>query len=48
MTQTIEATGPQVEEYLDVLHEIEASAPKNMLRLAAELDRLAGESGIKE
>ena len=44
MTQTIEAVGPQVEEYLDVFHEIETSAPKNMLRLAAELDRVAGET----
>ena len=44
MTQTIRAAGPQVEEYLDVFHEIEVSAPKNVLRLAAELDRFAGES----
>ena len=44
MTQTIEAAGPQVEEYLDVFHEIEVSAPKNVLQLAAGLDRFAGES----
>src|SRR4051812_19288073 len=48
MTHKISATGPQVEEYLDVFRAIEAGASVSMSRLTVELDRLSEESGLKE
>jgi hypothetical protein len=44
MTHKISATGPQVEEYLDVFRAMEAGATAGMSRLAAELDRLSEEA----
>src|SRR4051812_24228086 len=41
ITQQISASGPQVEEYLDVLRQMEDGASKGMSRLANELNRLA-------
>ena len=41
MTQRIRATGPQVEEHMDVFRQMEINAPKGMAQLANELDRLA-------
>jgi hypothetical protein len=40
MTQRISAYGPQVEEHLKELRQMEVNAPKALARLAAELDRL--------
>ena len=44
MTQRIRAYGPQLEEYREVFDQMAANAPGGMARLAAQLDRLAGES----
>lgn len=45
MTQRISATGPKVENHMEVFRQMEANAPKGMAQLAAELDRLAQEQG---
>ena len=46
LTQRIRAQGPQVEEHLEQLRFMEASAPHAMARLAVTLDHLApGEHG---
>ena len=47
MTHQISASGSRMDEYLDELRQMAVDAPKSMLRLAAELDRLAQESGKK-
>lgn len=47
MTQRITATGPQVEEYLEVFRQMEVGAPAGMARLAAELDRLTQDAGFQ-
>src|SRR5215210_2032718 len=41
MTHQISASGSRMDEYLDELRQMAVDAPKSMLRLAAELDRLA-------
>lgn len=41
MTQTIRATGADVEAHAEVLHQMETNAPNAMARLAATLDRRA-------
>ena len=43
LTQRISATGPQVEEHLREFRWMEIGAPAGLARLAAELDRLAGD-----
>ena len=43
MTQYIKASGPQVEQYMDVFHKMEENAPRLMNQLANELNRLARE-----
>jgi hypothetical protein len=45
MTHRVSATGPQVEEHLEALLQMEAGAPVGMARLAAVLDRFAPEHG---
>lgn len=41
ITYRIDARGPQVEEYMDVLRQMELNAPRGLQELAATLDRLA-------
>jgi hypothetical protein len=46
MTQRIQATGPEVEHHMTVFRQMELGAQAGMGRLAAELDRLAGDGGV--
>lgn len=46
MTQRIQATGPEVEHHMTVFRQMELGAQAGMARLAAELDRLAGDGGV--
>ena len=41
MTQRITATGPQVENHMEMFRQLEAHAPKGMAELCAKLDNLA-------
>lgn len=41
MTQRIRATGPEVEENMEVFRQMEVHAPDAMAHLAAQLDRVA-------
>lgn len=43
MTHRIRARGPQVEEQMEVFHQMAVHAPEGMARLAAELNRLSRE-----
>jgi hypothetical protein len=45
MTQRIQATGPEVEQHMMAFRQMELGAQAGMPRLAAELDRLAGDGG---
>lgn len=45
MTQRIRATGPDVENHMELLRQMERGARAGMDRLAEELDRLAGMGG---
>ena len=45
MTHQISASGSRMDEYLDDRRQMEVDAPKSMLRLAGELDRLAKDNG---
>lgn len=48
MTQHIKAAGSLIEEYLEILSQMEANAPKAMEKLAEELDRLAKKKWDRE
>lgn len=48
MTQTIRATGPDVDEHPEEFRQMEADAPQAMAQLAAKFDRLAEEEWCGE